>query len=126
MSAELSIAIKVGATVGGAVSMLRTLVGGTRDLRQTTQLLQHEYRSLGQSISRMSVAGGADLQRLQQRHEALGRSMRILRRHSARQTVIQTRLAAERDKREQMRSEVMGVVAGVGTVIVPVKAAMDF
>ena len=126
MSAELSIAIKVGATVGGAVSMLRTLVGGTRDLRQTTQLLQHEYRSLGQSISRMSVAGGADLQRLQQRHEALGRSMRILRRHSARQTVIQTRLAAERDKREQMRSEVMGAVAGVGTVIVPIKAAMDF
>lgn len=39
---------------------------------------------------------------------------------------IQTRLELERGSREKMRSEVMGVVAAVGTVIMPIKVAMDF
>lgn len=126
MSAELSIAIKVGATVGGATAALRTLLGNTRDLRNATQLLRREYRSLGQAVKQAEASGSADLQRLRRNQAALWESTRRLRHLSMRQSAIQTRLELERGSREKMRSEVMGVVASVGTVIMPIKVAMDF
>ena len=126
MSAELSIAIKVGATVGGATAVLRTLLGNTRDLRNATQLLRREYRSLGQAVKQAEASGSADLQRLRRNQAALWESTRRLRHLSMRQSAIQTRLELERGSREKMRSEVMGVVASVGTVIMPIKVAMDF
>lgn len=126
MSAELSIAIKVGATVGGATAVLRTLLGNTRDLRNATQLLRHEYRSLGQAVKQAEASGSADLQRLRRNQAALWESTRRLRHLSMRQSAIQTRLELERGSREKMRSEVMGVIASVGTVIMPIKVAMDF
>lgn len=126
MSAELSIAIKVGATVGGATAVLRTLLGNTRDLRNATQLLRREYRSLGQAVKQAEASGSADLQRLRRNHAALWESTRRLRHLSMRQSAIQTRLELERGSREKMRSEVMGVIASVGTVIMPIKVAMDF
>ena len=126
MSAELSIAIKVGATVGGATAVLRTLLGNTRDLRNATQLLRREYRSLGQAVKQAEASGSADLQRLRRNHAALWESTRRLRHLSMRQSAIQTRLELERGSREKMRSEVMGVIAAVGTVIMPIKVAMDF
>lgn len=126
MSAELSIAIKVGATVGGATAALRTLLGNTRDLRNATQLLRREYRSLGQAVKQAEASGSADLQRLRRNHAALWESTRRLRHLSMRQSAIQTRLELERGSREKMRSEVMGVIAAVGTVIMPIKVAMDF
>ncbi len=126
MSAELSIAIKVGATVGGATAVLRTLLGNTRDLRNATQLLRREYRSLGQAVKQAEASGSADLQRLRRNQAALWESTRRLRHLSMRQSAIQTRLELERGSREKMRSEVMGVVAAVGTVIMPIKVAMDF
>lgn len=126
MSAELSIAIKVGATVGGATAALRTLLGNTRDLRNATQLLRREYRSLGQAVKQAEASGSADLQRLRRNHAALWESTRRLRHLSMRQSAIQTRLELERGSREKMRSEVMGVIASVGTVIMPIKVAMDF
>lgn len=126
MSAELSIAIKVGATVGGATAVLRTLLGNTRDLRNATQLLRREYRSLGQAVKQAEASGSADLQRLRRNQAALWESTRRLRHLSMRQSAIQTRLELERGSREKMRSEVMGVIAAVGTVIMPIKVAMDF
>ena len=126
MSAELSIAIKVGATVGGATAALRTLLGNTRDLRNATQLLRREYRSLGQAVKQAEASGSADLQRLRRNQAALWESTRRLRHLSMRQSAIQTRLELERGSREKMRSEVMGVIASVGTVIMPIKVAMDF
>lgn len=126
MSAELSIAIKVGATVGGATAVLRTLLGNTHDLRNATQLLRREYRSLGQAVKQAEASGSADLQRLRRNQAALWESTRRLRHLSMRQSAIQTRLELERGSREKMRSEVMGVIAAVGTVIMPIKVAMDF
>ena len=126
MSAELSIAIKVGATVGGATAVLRTLLGNTRDLRNATQLLRREYRSLGQAVKQAEASGSADLQRLRRNQAALWESTRRLRHLSMRQSAIQTRLELERGSREKMRSEVMGVIASVGTVVMPIKVAMDF
>ena len=126
MSAELSIAIKVGATVGGATAALRTLLGNTRDLRNATQLLRREYRSLGQAVKQAEASGSADLQRLRRNQAALWESTRRLRHLSMRQSAIQTRLELERGSREKMRGEVMGVIAAVGTVIMPIKVAMDF
>lgn len=126
MSAELSIAIKVGATVGGATAVLRTLLGNTRDLRNATQLLRREYRSLGQAVKQAEASGSADLQRLRRNQAALWESTRRLRHLSMRQSAIQTRLELERGSREKMRGEVMGVVAAVGTVVMPIKVAMDF
>lgn len=36
MATELSIALKIGASVGGAVSALRSVLAGTRDLEDLT------------------------------------------------------------------------------------------
>ncbi|MFC2714271.1 MAG: phage tail tape measure protein [Kingella denitrificans] len=126
MSAELSIAIKVGAAVGGATAAIRSVLGGTRELKRSVTQLQRQYDVLGRSIRQASRSGSADLVRLQQQQAAIGRSVTSLNRRYTRMQAIQTRLELERGSREKMRSEVMGVVAAVGTVIMPIKVAMDF
>lgn len=126
MSAELSIAIKVGAAVGGATAAIRSVLGGTRELKRSVAQLQRQYDVLGRSIRQASRSGNADLVRLQQQQAAIGRSVTSLNRRYTRMQAIQTRLELERGSREKMRSEVMGVVASVGTVIMPIKVAMDF
>ena len=126
MSAELSIAIKVGAAVGGATAAIRSVLGGTRELKRSVAQLQRQYDVLGRSIRQASRSGSADLVRLQQHHAAIGRSVTSLNRRYTRMQAIQTRLELERGSREKMRGEVMGVVASVGTVIIPIKVAMDF
>ena len=126
MSAELSIAIKVGAAVGGATAAIRSVLGGTRELKRSVAQLQRQYDVLGRSIRQASRSGSADLVRLQQQQAAIGRSVTSLNRRYTRMQAIQTRLELERGSREKMRSEVMGVVAAVGTVIMPIKVAMDF
>lgn len=126
MSAELSIAIKVGAAVGGATAAIRSVLGGTRELKRSVAQLQRQYDVLGRSIRQASRSGSADLVRLQQQQAAIGRSVTSLNRRYTRMQAIQTRLELERGSREKMRSEVMGVVAAVGTVVMPIKVAMDF
>lgn len=126
MSAELSIAIKVGAAVGGATAAIRSVLGGTRELKRSVAQLQRQYDVLGRSIRQASRSGSADLVRLQQQQAAIGRSVTSLNRRYTRMQAIQTRLELERGSREKMRSEVMGVIAAVGTVIMPIKVAMDF
>lgn len=126
MSAELSIAIKVGAAVGGATAAIRSVLGGTRELKRSVAQLQRQYDMLGRSIRQASRSGSADLVRLQQQQAAIGRAVTSLNRRYTRMQAIQTRLELERGSREKMRGEVMGVVASVGTVIIPIKVAMDF
>lgn len=126
MSAELSIAIKVGAAVGGAIAAIRSVLGGTRELKRSVAQLQRQYDVLGRSIRQASRSGSADLVRLQQQQAAIGRSVTSLNRRYTRMQAIQTRLELERGSHEKMRSEVMGVVAAVGTVVMPIKVAMDF
>lgn len=126
MSAELSIAIKFSAALGGTVSALRTILGGTRDIGATTQVLRREYRSLGQTIREFSAAGGADLQRLQRRQQVLGQNLHNMRLQTIKQAGFATRLENGRAAREQMKSEVIGAAAGIGAVLVPIKASMDF
>lgn len=126
MSAELSIAIKLGASVGGAVSAIRTVLGGTRDLGSSTQLLRREYHGLGRTISQVSATGSADLRRLQQQQQSLNASLNGFRRRTVIQAGYATRLDNGRAAREQMKSEVVGAFAGVGTVLIPIKAAMNF
>lgn len=126
MSAELSIAIKVGAAVGGATAAIRSVLGGTRELKRSVAQLQRQYDVLGRSIRQASRSGSADLVRLQQQQAAIGRSVTSLNRRYTRMQTIQTRLELERGSREKMRGEVMGVIASVGTVIMPIKVAMDF
>lgn len=126
MAAELSIAIKIGATVGGAIGALRSILGGTRDLRDSTRLLQNEYRRLGSDIRAATQTGGAALARLQQQHASLGRTIADMRRTQIRHSAVQIRLDNARQYREQLRSEALGAFAGVGAVLVPIKAAVDF
>lgn len=126
MSAELSIAIKLGASVGGAVSAIRTVLGGTRDLGSSTQLLRREYHGLGRTISQISATGSTDLRRLQQQQQSLNASLNAFRRRTVIQAGYATRLENGRAAREQMKSEVMGAFASMGAVLIPIKAAMSF
>uniref|UniRef100_UPI0027DF2CAB phage tail tape measure protein n=1 Tax=Neisseria polysaccharea TaxID=489 RepID=UPI0027DF2CAB len=77
-------------------------------------------------LIRMTLLCFRHLQRLRRNQAALWESTRRLRHLSMKQSAIQTRLELERGSREKMRSEVMGVIASVGTVIMPIKVAMDF
>ena len=126
MAAELSIAIKIGAVVGGAVTAIRSLASGTRGLSSVASLLQRQYDALGRSIARASRAGGAGLADLQRRQQALGETAALMRRRQTQGRYIEARLRLARNAREEMKSEVMGVAAALGTVIIPIKAAMDF
>lgn len=126
MSAELSIAIKIGATVGGTLGAIRSLLSGTRDMASSTSTLQKEYQSLGREIRKATQTGSADLSRLKSQQEQLGKTIRSTQRHQSFSQTIQTKLETRRANREQLRSEALGAFAGVGTVLIPIKAAMDF
>lgn len=126
MSAELSIAIKIGATVGGALGAIRSLLSGTRDMASSTSALQKEYHSLGREINRVAKSGSADLSRLKRQQEQLGNTIRSMQRNQSFSQTIQTKLDTRRANREQLRSEALGAFAGVGTVLIPIKAAMNF
>lgn len=126
MHSELSIAIKIGATVGGALGAIRSLLSGTRDMASSTSALQKEYHSLGREINRVAKSGGADLSRLKRQQEQLGNTVRSMLRNQSLSQTVQTKLETGRANRERLRSEALGVFAGVGTVLLPIKAAMDF
>ena len=126
MAAELSIAINIGAAVGGAVAAIRSVLGGTRDLANSIAIVQRQYDVLGRSIRQASQSGSADLARLQRQQADLGRTLNGMTNRRSQLQTVQTRLEVGRNEREQMRSEVMGVAAGVGTVTLPIKMAIDF
>lgn len=126
MSAELSIVVKIGAVVGGAIGALRSVLNGTRDMRSSTQLLRNEYRQMGRDIQTASQIGGTALSRLRQQHANLSNTIRGMRRNQVYQNTIQTRLSNGKEYREQLRSEALGAFAGMGAVLVPIKAAMSF
>ena len=126
MAAELSIAINIGAAVGGAIAAIRSVLGGTRDLASSVSILQRQYDVLGRAIRRASASGSADLARLQRQQAELGQTINRMNRRNTQLQAIQTRLELGRNAREQLRSEAMSVIAGVGATLLPIKMAMDF
>lgn len=126
MSAELSIAIKIGAVVGGSLTALRSIVSSTRNLGDSVSLVQRQYDVLGRAIRQATQTGRADLARLQHQQEQLGRSARYLSRVQNWQNTAQSRLTLGHENRKQLREEVTGALAGLGTVLIPIKAAISF
>ncbi len=126
MAAELSILVKVGASIGGTVSALRSLVGGVNGVRHSVQILRNEQLRLGDSIRQSTGVGRTELARLQRQYDGLSRSINQLNRNRRLHGVIDARLANFRAGREQMKTEVMGAVAAAGIPLVPIKVAMDF
>lgn len=126
MAAELSILVKVGASIGGTVSALRSLVGGVNGVRHSVQILRNEQLRLGDSIRQSTGVGRTELARLQRQYDGLGRSITRLNRNRLRQNAIEAQLTNLRNSREQMKTEVMGAVAAAGIPLVPIKMAMDF
>ena len=126
MAAELSILVKVGASIGGTVSALRSLVGGVDGVRHSVQILRNEQLRLGDSIRQSTGVGRTELARLQRQYDDLGRSITRLNRNRLRQNAIEAQLTNFRNSREQMKTEVMGAVAAAGITLVPIKVAMDF
>nr|DAX94655.1 MAG TPA: minor tail protein [Caudoviricetes sp.] len=126
MAAELSILVKVGASIGGTVSALRSLVGGVNGVRHSVQILRNEQLRLGDSIRQSTGVGRTELARLQRQYDGLGRSITRLNRNRLRQNAIEAQLTNLRNSREQMKTEVMGAVAAAGIPLVPIKVAMDF
>ena len=88
--------------------------------------MQREYDVLGRAIRRATQSGSADLARLERQQTRIGNSLRNMTRTQTMQQMVQTRLDMGRNTREQLRSEAMGAMAGMGAVLVPIKAAMDF
>ena len=126
MAAELSILVKVGASIGGTVSALRSLVGGVNGVRHSVQILRNEQLRLGDSIRQSTGVGRTELARLQRQYDGLGRSITRLNRNRLRQNAIEAQVTNLRNSREQMKTEVMGAVAAAGIPLVPIKMAMDF
>lgn len=126
MSAELSIAIKMGASVGAAVAGLKSLVSGTKDLTRSTTLLQHEYDRLGKSIKLATERGLSGVEKLQRNQKQLASLTERMHHNSRKQREIHARLEAGKQSRENIRSQAVGAIASMGTVLVPIKAAMNF
>lgn len=126
MAAELSIAIKIGAVLGGTLAAIGSVLGGTRNLASSVSILQRQYDVLGRAIRRASASGSADLARLQRQQAELGQTLNRMNRRHTQWQAIQTRLELGRDAREKLRSEAMSVIAGVGATLLPIKVAMDF
>ena len=126
MSAELSIAIKIGASVGAAAAGLRSLMSGTRDLTHSTSILRNEYGRLEQVIQRATANGRNDIAKLKRQQQQLAALTTKMHRNSRKQREINERVEASSKSRENIRSQAVGAIASLGTVLIPIKAAMSF
>lgn len=126
MASGFELNLTIGAVVTGALAGLTSVNRSIRQLGETQNRLADRQRLLGNVLENPLRMSGRRVRELRDEYARLGSDIERL---SKRQQRLHNVEAARRGviaRRQQLKSEVVGTVATVGSMLVPVKLAVDY
>lgn len=127
MATDLGVSITVSAIVGGALSGLTNINKAMDTLKTTSQTLKSRQKELGDVLERNKNRLGVEAaKQLWQEYDKITASVaKLIQQHKALQKV-QTDKAANAKQWESVKGQLNGTLAAAGTLLLPVKLAIDF
>lgn len=126
MSAELAIVIKASAIVGAAQTAVSALGGSIGQLGRVTQTLTQTHATLARQMSTGFNQPTAAADRLRTHYDALGKSIDILNRKKSTLEALHNKREDLKKRSESLRGDIAGAVSAAGSILLPVKLAIDF
>lgn len=126
MASGLEFNITIGAAVGGALAGLTSVNRSVAQLGKTSSRLMSRQQMLGDLMEnplRMSKQRVGELRR---EYVRLGTDIERIGRAQAHIGKLQGIRTSIGNTRAQLKSEIMGNIAAIGTIALPVKLAIDF
>ncbi|GHU00039.1 hypothetical protein FACS1894154_08380 [Betaproteobacteria bacterium] len=126
MSASLAIAIKVGASLGGAMSAFGNLKGRMQTVAAVTSKLKADQRKLGEAIKAGATLPAPELARLNARFKEQERILGRLRASTRALGISQAAIAANEANRTQLRGKIMETAGLAYLASRPLKVGIEF
>lgn len=127
MASDLSLSISVSAVVGGALSGLTNIGKAMNTLKSTTTNLTAKQKELGDSLERnkdrLSSTSAAHLWR---QYNQVGEAIDKLTRKHEQLAKIAARKIGNQEQWQNLKGQWQDAVASAGTLVLPIKLAIDF
>ncbi|MDK4537915.1 phage tail tape measure protein [Kingella kingae] len=127
MASDLSLSISVSAVVGGALSGLTNIGKAMNTLKSTTTNLTTKQKELGDSLERnkdrLSSTSAAHLWR---QYNQVGEAIDKLTRKHEQLAKIAARKIGNQEQWQNLKGQWQSAVASAGTLVLPIKLAIDF
>ncbi|MDK4685673.1 phage tail tape measure protein, partial [Kingella negevensis] len=127
MASDLSLSISVSAVVGGALSGLTNIGKAMNTLKSTTTNLTAKQKELGESLERnkdrLSSTSAAHLWR---QYNQVGEAIDKLTRKHEQLAKIAARKIGNQEQWQNLKGQWQSAVASAGTLVLPIKLAIDF
>lgn len=127
MASDLGISISVSAVVGGALSGLTHIGKAMNTLKTTTNTLSERQKELGRVLERnKDRLGVSSAKQLWQEYDKIGNSVAKLTRQYEKLNAVRAQMAAVSSQWTDIKGQWQGALAAAGTLILPVKASIEF
>ena len=127
MASDLGISISVSAVVGGALSGLTHIGKAMNTLKTTTNTLSEHQKELGRVLERnKDRLGVSSTKQLWQEYDKIGNSVAKLTRQYEKLNAVRAQRAAVSSQWTDIKGQWQGALAAAGTLILPVKASIEF
>lgn len=127
MATDLGVSITVSAVVGGALSGLTNIGKAMNTLKTATDTLNTRQKELGKVLERNKDRLGVDsAKQLWQEYNKIGASIAKLKQQYQSLNNVRAAKEANSQQWENVKSQWQGAVAAAGTLLLPVKLAVDF
>ena len=125
MSASLSLALKVGASAGAAMSVFKNLQGRMKELAAVANALKKKQGELGATIRAAASLSAPEVARLNEQFARQQRAIDRLKSSTLALGKSQAAIAANEARRSKLRGEVMETI-GLGYLVAqPLKLAVN-
>lgn len=127
MATDLGVSITVSAVVGGALSGLTNIGKAMNTLKTATETLNTRQKELGNALEiNKDRLGVASAKQLWQEYDKIGASIAKLKQQYQLLNNVRAAKEANSQQWENVKSQWQGAVAAAGTLLLPVKLAVDF
>lgn len=127
MASDLGISISVSAVVGGALSGLTHIGKAMNTLKTTTNALSERQKELGSVLERnKDRLGVSSAKQLWQEYDKIGNSVAKLTLQYEKLNAVRAQRAAVSSQWTDIKGQWQGALAAAGTLILPVKASIEF
>lgn len=127
MASDLGISISVSAVVGGALSGLTHIGKAMNTLKTTTNALSERQKELGRVLERnKDRLGVSSAKQLWQEYDKIGNSVAKLTLQYEKLNAVRAQRAAVSSQWTDIKGQWQGALAAAGTLILPVKASIEF
>lgn len=127
MASDLGISISVSAVVGGALSGLTHIGKAMNTLKTATNTLSERQKELGRVLEwNKDRLGVSSAKQLWQEYDKIGNSVAKLTRQYEKLNAVRAQRAAVSSQWTDIKGQWQGALAAAGTLILPVKASIEF